>query len=746
MSNIPISSLPIALSLTGSEAVPLVQAGTTKTATVSLINASNIANIPIGGLTGQGLVKQSNANYDTTWKTISGFGTVQEVDTGTGLTGGPITLTGTVSLAPIASHTLLANITGGSAAPIPNTPSSVLDIIGATQGDILYRDSGGWNALAPGSNGQILTSQGAAANPKWSAVGSGTVQSVGLSLPSIFTVSGSPVTTTGTLTAALANQNPNLVWAGPGPGAAAAPSFRSLIGTDLPNPSATTLGGIQSFAGTGSQWIRSISTSGIPASSQPAFSDISGSIASAQFGSQSQNAVLAGPTSGSGNPTFRALAGGDLPNPGASSLGGVQSFAQVANQFLTQISTSGVVSSAQPSFANLSGNASLAQLPLIGNNTILSNISGSSAGPLANSLSSVIDSSIASTQGDILYRNGTIWTALPPGTSGQVLSTGGTAANPSWTTVSGTGTVTNVATNNGLAGGPITSSGTIGLATIATGNVLAYTGAGSGVPVATVPSAVLDVIGSTQGNVLYRGASSWAALAPGTNGQFLQTSGAGSTPQWATSVTPTGSPSSHQVSVFSGGSSITGVGPGTNGQALVSNGASANPSFQSGGWVLLNTLTASAQVSLSDTTSFTSAYTEYELVFKNVVAATANVTGQLAVHSGGVFQTSGYLTSSFGIAAGPTAFFDGGTTFISMSHASSVTSGTPGINGRVQVSNPSVSGIHPWTGVVTYPISGASGTIVVGGYWNSAAVIDGFAFNFGSGNITSGTIEVYGRL
>lgn len=67
------------------------------------------------------------------------------------------------------------------------------------------------------------------------------------------------------------------------------------------------------------------------------------------------NTVLAGPISGgSANPTFRALIGTDLPNPGASSKGGVQSYAAISNQFLTQISTSGVVSSAQPSAANLS--------------------------------------------------------------------------------------------------------------------------------------------------------------------------------------------------------------------------------------------------------------------------------------------------------------------------------------------------------------------------------------------------------
>jgi hypothetical protein len=61
-------------------------------------------------------------------------------------------------------------------------------------------------------------------------------------------------------------------------GGAVAPTFRSLAGADLPNPSATTLGGVQSAAAVSHQWINSISTSGVPALSQPAFSDISGSL------------------------------------------------------------------------------------------------------------------------------------------------------------------------------------------------------------------------------------------------------------------------------------------------------------------------------------------------------------------------------------------------------------------------------------------------------------------------------------
>jgi uncharacterized protein (TIGR02145 family) len=68
-----------------------------------------------------------------------------------------------------------------------------------------------------------------------SDIGAGTVSSVGLSLPTnIFTVSNSPVTTSGTLTGALANQNANLVFAGPTSGLAAAPTFRSLVSADIP--------------------------------------------------------------------------------------------------------------------------------------------------------------------------------------------------------------------------------------------------------------------------------------------------------------------------------------------------------------------------------------------------------------------------------------------------------------------------------------------------------------------------------
>lgn len=75
-----------------------------------------------------------------------------------------------------------------------------------------------------------------------SGLGVGTVSSVGLSLPtSIFDVSGSPVTSSGTLTATLDTQTANYVWAGPTTGAAAAPTFRALVAGDIPNLSASYL-------------------------------------------------------------------------------------------------------------------------------------------------------------------------------------------------------------------------------------------------------------------------------------------------------------------------------------------------------------------------------------------------------------------------------------------------------------------------------------------------------------------------
>jgi rRNA-processing protein FCF1 len=50
-----------------------------------------------------------------------------------------------------------------------------------------------------GTVGQVLTSQGSSATPTWTSVGTGTVTSVAASVPSFLSISGSPITTSGTL-------------------------------------------------------------------------------------------------------------------------------------------------------------------------------------------------------------------------------------------------------------------------------------------------------------------------------------------------------------------------------------------------------------------------------------------------------------------------------------------------------------------------------------------------------------------
>ncbi len=96
--------------------------------------------------------------------------------------------------------------------------------------------------------------------------GSGTVTSVGFTAvpASVFNVSGSPVTTSGTIALSMDNQNANIVLAGPSTGAAAAPAFRALVAADIPSlpyqPTALTSAHI--FVGNGSNVATDVAMSG----------------------------------------------------------------------------------------------------------------------------------------------------------------------------------------------------------------------------------------------------------------------------------------------------------------------------------------------------------------------------------------------------------------------------------------------------------------------------------------------------
>lgn len=102
----------------------------------------------------------------------------------------------------------------------------------ATSGAVTFMNSYGVTPSATGI--AMLSAIDAAAGRTAIGAGVGSVTSVGLTLPNLFSVSGSPVTSSGSVTASLANQSANQVFAGPTSGSAAPPTFRGLVDTDTP--------------------------------------------------------------------------------------------------------------------------------------------------------------------------------------------------------------------------------------------------------------------------------------------------------------------------------------------------------------------------------------------------------------------------------------------------------------------------------------------------------------------------------
>lgn len=146
---------------------------------------------------------------------------------------------------PVADAVSSVNGTTGDVtlAPGPNVTLTQAGQTITVAAPLMIGDSGAGGASgtvpAPGAGDaaalKFLKADGTWQTPAGTGGGgSGTVTSVGLSAPPEFTVSGSPVTSSGTLALAKATQPANEVWAGPSSGSAAAPAFRALIPIDIP--------------------------------------------------------------------------------------------------------------------------------------------------------------------------------------------------------------------------------------------------------------------------------------------------------------------------------------------------------------------------------------------------------------------------------------------------------------------------------------------------------------------------------
>jgi hypothetical protein len=200
----------------------------------------------------------------------TGVTSVNATTSSAGLTigGGPITTTGTLTFTLGNDLQTLSGFNTGTGIAVRTAAGAwSLRSLTGTANQIVITNSDGVtasptfslasNAVLPGTGAVTLPSGTSAQQPvaaagltrydttagrmTWSdgtswfnvGKGDGSVTSVGLSLPGIFSVSGSPVTNTGNLSASFVSQSANTVFAAPS-GSFGAPTFRALTAADLP--------------------------------------------------------------------------------------------------------------------------------------------------------------------------------------------------------------------------------------------------------------------------------------------------------------------------------------------------------------------------------------------------------------------------------------------------------------------------------------------------------------------------------
>lgn len=205
--------------------------------------------------------------------------------------------------------TLAATLFCGDAAFAQSPPfnSTSVGTLGGNctqQGAVLFQSASGQSKCLPaGTSGYTLRANGAGSDLTWSLVtGTGTVTSVGATVPSWLTVTGSPVTAAGTLAITGTSEPANQVLASPN-GSAGAMTPRALVGADLPLPSTSTLGGTESLTCSAGQFWSALATTGVPTCSALASSALTPVLGStrgavAEYGASGWTAINPSATSG----------------------------------------------------------------------------------------------------------------------------------------------------------------------------------------------------------------------------------------------------------------------------------------------------------------------------------------------------------------------------------------------------------------------------------------------------------------
>ena len=283
-------------------------------------------------------------------------------------------------------------------------------------------------------NGTVLASSSSA----------GTVTSVGLTAPAIFSVANSPVTSSGTIAVTLATESANTIFAGPTTGSAATPTFRSLVAADIPDLSSTyvTPAGAQALSnktGNISQWTNDV---GYLTSSTGGGTNIT-IVGTVTTGTWNAN-IIAGLYGGTGvaNSGKTITLGGNINT--------ASSFTTSGGNALT-LTTTGSTNVTLPTSGTLVNSAVTTLSSLVSVGTITSGVWNGTAVDATHGGTA----QTTWTQGDILYASAsnTLSKLAKSASATRYLSNTGSSNNPAWAQVDLTNGVTGVlpAANGGLA-------------------------------------------------------------------------------------------------------------------------------------------------------------------------------------------------------------------------------------------------------------------------------------------------------
>jgi hypothetical protein len=131
---------------------------------------------------------------------IGGASVLNATTLGSAVTGSSLTSVGTLT-SGTWNATTIAIAHGGTGQTSQQAALNALAPTPTRAGDIVYYNGSNWTNLAGNNSGTQVLQETSSGVPSWaSAGGTGTVTSVAASVPSIFSISGSPITTSGTLT------------------------------------------------------------------------------------------------------------------------------------------------------------------------------------------------------------------------------------------------------------------------------------------------------------------------------------------------------------------------------------------------------------------------------------------------------------------------------------------------------------------------------------------------------------------